>query len=116
MVSHRSSSLETPQAVVKWGVGRQSAKCLHPSKGRAIIKKSVTAALGKIGDVKPFKVDEPVEFKLRFANSIGGDIASRLPYAERLDGRMIKAVFGDYPLALRGLSSAISLGIKSMSR
>ncbi len=103
-------------AVVKWGVGRKSAKCLHPSKARAIIKKKVTAALGKIGDVKPFKVDEPVEFKLRFANSVGGDVASRLPYAERLDGRTIKAVFGDYPLAMRGLSAAISLGIKAMSR
>jgi len=103
-------------AVVKWGVGRQSAKCLHPSKARAIIKKNVTAALGKIGDVKPFKVDEPFEFKLRFANSVGGDAAGRLPCAERLDGRTIKAVFDNYPLALRGLMSAISLGGNAMRR
>ncbi len=103
-------------AVVKWGVGRQSAKCLHPSKARAIIKKNVTAALGKIGMVRPFKVDEPVEFKLRLGNSVGGDVAGLLPYVEKLDGRTVKAVFDDYPLAMRGLRAAISLGGAAMRR
>ena len=108
------SDIPNDTVVVKWGVGRQSAKCLHPSKARAIIKKNVTAALRKIGDVKPFKVDEPVEFKLRLGNSVGGDVAGLLPYAERLDGRTIKAVFDDYPLAMRGLRAAISLGSAAM--
>ena len=103
-------------AVVKWGVGRQAAKCLNPKKARALIKKTVTEALGTVGSVTPFVVDEPVEFKLRFTNSVGGDAAGMLPYAERLDGRTIKATFDDYPLAMRGLRGAISLGGGAMRR
>jgi len=103
-------------AVVKWAVGRQAAKCLHPKKARALIQKTVTAALGKRSEVEPFRVSEPVEFKLRFTNSVGGDVAGLLPYAERLDGRTIKAVFDDYLTALKGLRGAISVAGGAMRR
>jgi len=103
-------------AVVKWAVGRQAAKCLHPQKARALIKKTVTEALGKIGNVKPYRVDEPVEIVLKYGNSLGGDAGALLPYVERLDGRTIRAVFEDYPKAMRGLGAAISLGGKAMRR
>lgn len=103
-------------AVVKWGVGRQAAKCLHPSKGRALIQKTIAEAIGKIGSVKPYRVDEPVEFKLRLGNSVGGDAVSQLPYVERIDGRTVKAVLDDYPKAYGGLRSAISIGGAAMRR
>lgn len=103
-------------SVVKWAVGRQAAKCLHPKKARALIKKTVTEALGKVDEVDPFRVSEPVEFKLRVTNSVGGDVAGLLPYAERLDGRTIRAVFDDYPTAMRGLRGAISIAGGAMRR
>jgi D-amino peptidase len=103
-------------AVVKWAVGRQAAKCLHPARARALIKKTVTNALGDIGGVEPYRVNEPVEFVLKYGNSLGGDAGATLPYAERLDGRTIRAVFEDYPKAMRGLRAAISLGGVAMRR
>jgi D-amino peptidase len=103
-------------AVVKWAVGRQAAKCLHPNKSRALIKGKVTEALGNFKGIDPFRVEEPVEVKLVFSNSVGSDIAALLPYMERLDGRTMRAEFDDYPTALRGLRAAIYLGGGAMRR
>jgi D-amino peptidase len=96
-------------AVVKWGVGRYAAKCLHPKKARILIKRTVTEALTNTGSIEPFKVKEPVEVKLRYITSTMADIAAVLPYVERVDGRTVKAVFKDYPEAIRGLIAAVFL-------
>jgi len=101
-------------AIIKWAMGRQAAKCLHPKKSTAIIKKSVTEALKDLKDDKLYKVEEPVDFKIRFSNSVGSDAASLLPYLERLDGRTLRATFDDYPTAVRALRAAIYLGGRSM--
>lgn len=103
-------------AVVKWAVGRYAAKCLHPKKAQALIKKTATEALGRIEAVEPYRVEEPVEFKLRFTNSVGGDVAALLPYVERIDGRTVKAVLDDYPSAMNALRAAISIGGAAMRR
>lgn len=101
---------EIRTAVVKWGVGRYAARCLHPRKARALIEKTVEEALTRFREVKPIRVAEPVEFRLRLVTSSMADAAAVLPYAERLDGRTIRAVFNSYPEALRGLRAAITLG------
>jgi D-amino peptidase len=103
-------------AVVKWAVGRYAAKCLHPKKAQALIRSTVTEALSDVGRVEPYRVDEPVEFRLRFTNSVGGDVTALLPYVERLDGRTIKGVLEDYPKAVRALRAAIYIAGASMRR
>ncbi|MDP6049323.1 MAG: M55 family metallopeptidase [Candidatus Bathyarchaeota archaeon] len=97
-------------AVVKWAVGRRAAKCLHPKKAHTLIKKKVTHALANIEHVDPYKIDEPLEFMLKFESSVVGDIVALLPYIERIDGRTVKAVFDDYPTAIKALRGAIYLG------
>jgi len=94
-------------AVVKWGVGRYAAKCLPPDKSTAIIKKTVTEALENTGSIEPLKVEEPVEIKVELSTANGTDSASFLPYIERQDGRTVRAVFDDYPSAMKGLLGAI---------
>ena len=37
------------------------------------------------------------------------DITAVLPYVERVDGRTVKAIFKDYPEAIRGIIAAIFL-------
>jgi len=96
-------------AIVKWAVGRYAAKCLHPKKARALIKKTVTEALADAGNIKPYRVEEPVEVKIRYATSTMADVVAILPYIERVDGRTVKAVFSSYPEALRGLRATIYL-------
>lgn len=96
-------------AIVKWGVGRYAAKCLHPKKSTALIRKTATEALASTDSVKPFRVDEPVEVKVRYVTSTMADVVAILPYIERLDGKTVKAVFDNYPTAIRGLRAAIYL-------
>ncbi len=97
-------------AVVKWAVGRRAAKCLHPMQAHTLIKKKVTHALVNIKNVDPYKVNEPMEFMLKFENSAIGDMVALLPYITRIDGRTVKAVFDDYPTAIKALRAAIYLG------
>ena len=97
-------------AVVKWGVSRVAAKCLHPKTARTLIKKTVTEALADADNIEPFRVDEPVEVRLRYVNSTMADAAAVLPHVERIDGRTVKTVFNNYPEATRGLLAAINLG------
>ena len=103
-------------AVVKWGVGRQAAMCLHPRKARDLIKSKVTEAINNRDNIAPLRFDGVVEFTLRYSSSLGGDGASRLPYINRVDGRTVKATFDDYESALKGLISAITIGGAAMRR
>lgn len=102
-------------AIVKWGVSRLAAKCLHPEKGRTLIKHTVKEALENMGGIEPYKVSEPVEVKLRYASSTMADAASILNY-DRVDGRTVKATFKKYPEALNGLLAAIFLGGTAVRR
>jgi D-amino peptidase len=94
-------------AVVKWAVGRHAARCLHPKRARALIKKTVEEALTDVDTVEAYWVKEPVEVRLRFNREQMADLASFLPYLERLDGKTVRGVFDDYPTAFKGLRAAI---------
>lgn len=96
-------------AVVKWAVGRVSAKCLHPKKARQVISEGVKEALTKVNKIEPYWVNAPVEVKVTWRVPTMADIVSVLPYMERVDGRSTKAIFEDYPTALRGLRASITL-------
>jgi len=96
-------------AVVKKGVGRYAAKCLPPEKSTALIKKTVTEALGNYQSIKPLKIESPVELKVELSSTNGTDAASTLPYVERLSGRSVKAVFDDYALAYRGFTGIFAM-------
>jgi len=103
-------------AVVKWGVGRYAAKCLQPKRAMALIKRTVKDALTNAGSIEPYRVEEPVEVKLRYVSSAMTDAAAILPYVERIDGRTVKATFDKYPEATRGLLAAITLGGTAIRR
>jgi len=102
-------------AIVKWGVSRSAARCLHPEKGRSLIKHTVKEALENMGDIEPYRVSEPVEVKLRYTNSTMADAASVLNY-DRVDGRTVKATFKKYPEAINGLLAAITIGGTAIRR
>jgi len=96
-------------AVVKKGVGRYAAKCLPPEKSTALIKETVTKALGAYQDIKPVKIETPVELKVELSSANGTDAASTLPYVKRIDGRSVKAVFDDFPMAYRGFTGIFAM-------
>lgn len=103
-------------AIVKYGVSRAAAKCLPPKKARTLIRNTVKEAMENIGDIDPYRVNEPVEFKLRYTSSTMADAASVLPYIDRVNGRTVKATFQKYPDAVRGLLAAITIGGTTIRR
>ena len=94
-------------APVKWALGRESAKCLHPKKARKLIKEAAKDSLMKIKEVEPFWFNQPVEVKVRWRSPTMADAVSILPYMERIDGKTTKEEFDDYPTAFRGLRASI---------
>jgi D-amino peptidase len=96
-------------AVVKTAVGRASARCLHPKKGRKIIHETVHEALKHVNEVEPYWVNEPVEIKAVWRSPVMADAVSVLPYMERIDGKTTRYIFDEYPLALRELRAAITI-------
>lgn len=80
--------LETAQ--VKVGLGRHTARMLGPKAARELIREGARAALQKVGEVKPFKIDPPYEVKLKYASSAQLDgIHFDGKRRERLDGQTI---------------------------
>ena len=66
--------------------------------------------------IEPFRVEEPVEVRLRYVTSAMADLVAILPYVERVDGRTVKTFFKDYSEALGGLRAAIYLATAAENR
>lgn len=80
--------IETAQ--VKVGLGRHAARMLSPKAARQLIRDRASAALAKVGKIKPFTMDPPYEVKLKYASSSHLDgILFDGKRRERLDGQTI---------------------------
>jgi D-amino peptidase len=99
------SDIET--VAVKTAVGRVSARCIHPEKSRELIKKGVSRAVGKIGEIEPCIIDSPVTFRIRFTDGVKADAASFIPTAERLDGKTIVIRNNDYIKGYHGFLASV---------
>jgi len=51
-----------------------------PKKARSVIKRTAKEALANAANVKPFKVEEPVEVKIRLTTSTQAELSSMLPF------------------------------------
>ena len=94
-------------AAVKEAISRTAAKCLHPKKARQLIKETVAKALGKKTSIRPFVVDAPVQFEIRYTNEIMADAVAFMPSAERIDGQTIRFVQDDYLKAFGAFRASI---------
>lgn len=82
-------------AVVKWNYGFHSARTLTPQAAYALIEAKVKAALGRIGDFKPFVVATPVTLDVRFKNYRPSQLLAYLPIVERTDAHSIRYIGDD---------------------
>lgn len=75
-------------AQVKIGLGRHTARLLPPKAARQLIYERASAALFRVGRVKPFTMAPPYEVKLKYASSAQLDgILFDGKRRERLDGQ-----------------------------
>jgi D-amino peptidase len=77
---------------VKVGIGRSDAQCLHPKHTAGLIRDAAKRAIGRAGEIEPYRVSEPVELVLQFTRSDYADGLAQRSDVERLDARTIRKV------------------------
>jgi D-amino peptidase len=77
-------------AVVKWGVGRNRARCLSIPQAHERIHQAVVSAVQSIGRFKTYKPALPATLELRLYRSDMADELSRRMGVERLDARTLR--------------------------
>ncbi len=76
-------------AVVKWNYGFHSAMTVTPEESQEIIGETVYAALDRLGDFNPYRVDGPIEVEVSFKNYLAAELLAYLPIVDRVDSHTI---------------------------
>jgi len=77
-------------AVVKWSYGFHSARTIMPEASYALIDERVRAALGRLDDFEPYRMEGPIELEISFKNYMPAELMAYLPNVERVDGHTIR--------------------------
>jgi D-amino peptidase len=85
--------LET--AVTKHTLGFHSARTLMPEASYALIHDKVRAALGRLGDFRPYRLEGPISLDVSFKNYMPAEVLAYLPEVERVDSHTIRYVGAD---------------------
>lgn len=95
-------------AVVKWSLGFHAARTLMPDAANAVIREKVTAALGRLGDFRPFRMEGPVALELTFKNYLPAEVLAYLPNVERVDAHTVRFVGADMTEVSRFIEFAMT--------
>ncbi len=82
-------------AVVKWALGFHSAKTLTPEAAYAVIREKVKAAMARIDEFNPYRLDGPIQLDVSFKNYRPVEVLGYLPIVERIDAHTIRFVGKD---------------------
>lgn len=77
-------------AVVKWACGFHSARTLTPAPALEIIRDGAAAAVTRVRDFTPYRIETPVRLDLRFKNYRPAELLSYLPVVERTDAHAVR--------------------------
>lgn len=83
------------EAVVKWAHSFHSATTLTPASGQALIREAVERAVGRIDEIEPYVVSNPVDVTVRFKHYQPTQLLSLLPLFEPVDAHAIRYRAGD---------------------
>ena len=82
-------------AVVKWSYGFHSARTIMPEASYALIDERVRAALGRLDDFEPYRMEGPIELEISFKNYMPAELMAYLPNVERVDAHTVRFVGRD---------------------
>jgi len=75
---------------VKEGLSRNLARCLQPGRARELIKQAAERAMAKAGQVKPWRLETPIEVVLEVTSTELADSLSGRPGVERTGPRTLR--------------------------
>jgi D-amino peptidase len=76
-------------AEVKTGIGTV-ASMMPPAKSQALIREKTRAALARLKDFKPWRLEAPITLEVVFKEERDAEVAGYLPGVKMLDGRTIQ--------------------------
>lgn len=79
----------------KRGTGWDTCELYPVEKVRERIRRDVAGALGRVGSVRPWKVEPPIEITVEWAWSGKADPLARVPGVERVEARTVRWKIGD---------------------
>jgi len=82
-------------AVVKRAISFHSARTLTPEAARTVIREKVTAAIGRLGDFKPYRLTTPITLEVSLKHYRPVELLGYLPMVERVDSHTIRFVGRD---------------------
>ncbi|NQT54108.1 M55 family metallopeptidase, partial [bacterium] len=86
----------TVTVAVKKGLGTTCCQMLAPARARGLIQAAAAAALGRVGQCRPYILDLPIAARLQYATAEIADSARR-PHSQRVDDRTFERTI-DSPL------------------
>ena len=82
-------------AITKWNLGFHSAQTIMPEASYALIGERVRAALTRLDDFEPYRMNGPLELEISFKNYRPAELMAYLPSVERVDAHTIRFVGRD---------------------
>ncbi len=82
-------------AVTKWTYGFHSARTLMPEASYTLIREKVAAALARLPDFRPYRLDGPLTLEISFKNYMPAEVLAYLPNVDRVDSHTIRFVGRD---------------------
>jgi D-amino peptidase len=95
--------------VVKHAEGRYSARCLHPTKAKALIKTGMKKAVSEQAKFKPYVFETPVEFKITFINTSMAELAEMMPTSERIGASSVRLINDDFVAGFKAVRGMIHM-------
>jgi D-amino peptidase len=94
--------------VVKWALGFHAARTLTPEASCDRIREGARRALGRIREMKPYRVAAPLPVEVRFKNYRPAEVLAYLPNVERVDAHAIRFQARDILEAARFLEFVLN--------
>ncbi len=88
-------------AVVKWAYSFHAARTLTPEASCRIIREKAGRAIGRVRDLKPYRVQAPLTVDVRWKNYRPAELLAYLPFVERTDAHAIRFQGKDMLEAMR---------------
>ena len=95
-------------ATVKWNYGFHSARTLMPEAALDVIREKVSAALARLDDFEPYRLEGPVTVDLTYKNYMPAELMAYLPSVDRVDSHTIRFVGRDMTEVSKFLEFATS--------
>ncbi len=83
------------RAVTKWAIGPTAARNLTPKAAQKMIRHAAKRAVERVGEMKPVKLEAPIEFRAHFLKALQAQLVSDIPGVERFDSRSVRYVGSD---------------------